>query len=65
MMVTSLEPESATKRRPSLAQIISLGWLPTAILEVSLNEAVSKKLTDLSPQLDTAKVLVSGEKTMS
>src|SRR5215472_17398568 len=61
MTLTWFEPESATKRRPSLAQIISLGWLPTAIRVISFNEAGSRMLTDLSPQFETARRLPSGE----
>src|SRR5262249_25037523 len=62
MMLTLFDPELATYRRPSLPNTNSLGWLPTLTLPTGCRVFASRRLTDSSPQFDTASVLPSGDR---
>src|SRR5262245_60673035 len=61
--LTLFDPELATYKRPSLPNSNSLGWLPTLIVATGWSVFDSRKLTDSSPQFDTASNLPSGDST--
>ena len=60
--LTSFDPESATNRRPSFDQTISLGWLPTAIRAVSRRDRGFKQADrPIAPIRDRQRLAVGRE----